>query len=354
VAAALDAAWGEVVGQDDAVRRLRAAAGSPVHAYLLVGPSGSGKRAAARAFAATLLAEGFEGDEAERQARLAAAETHPDLTVVEPEGAALSMEQARGVIQSSARSPLEATHQITVLCEFHRVDEAAPALLKAIEEPPATSVFVILADDLTPDLVTIASRSLRIDFGPVPPGVIADRLEEEGVDADRAQQAAAAAGGDLRRARLLASDPELDARRTAWLTTPERLDGSGAAVAVEVAALRDHIDAAQAPLDARHTEERAELEERVERYGARGQGVKELTDRQKREVRRHRTEEVRFGLATLAERYRLELREGRVTREHADALAAIQAAADGLVRNPNEELLLEALLLRLPEVVSSG
>ena len=63
---------------------------------------------------------------------------------------------------------------------------------------------------------------------------------------------------------------------------------------------------------------------------------------------------VGFGLATLAERYRLELREGRVTREHADALAAIQAAADGLVRNPNEELLLEALLLRLPEVVSSG
>jgi len=349
----LDAAWAEVVGQDAAVGRLRASATSPVPAYLFVGPSGSGKRAAARAFAATLLAEGFRGEEAERHARLAAAETHPDLRIVESQGASLSIGQARDVIQSSARAPIEAARQITVLCEFHRVDVAAPALLKTIEEPATTSVFLILADEVTPELVTIASRALRIDFGPVPPAVMAERLVAEGVDPDRARQAAAASGGDLPRARLLASDPALDARRTAWLTTPERLDGSGAAVAIAVGSLRDHIDQAQAPLDTRHAEERAELDERVERYGVRGQGVKELTDRQKREVRRHRTEEVRFGLATLADRYRTELREGRISREHADALAAIQASAEALVRNPNEELLLEALLLRLPEVVTA-
>ena len=75
--------WSEVVGQDAAVEQLRAAAASPVHAYLIVGPEGSGKRAAARAFAADLLADGLDTVEAARARRLAAAEAHPSLTVIE-------------------------------------------------------------------------------------------------------------------------------------------------------------------------------------------------------------------------------------------------------------------------------
>jgi hypothetical protein len=78
--------WGDVVGQDDAVRQLEAAVEHPVHAYLLLGPSGSGKRALARAFAARLLSVGSTGADAERHVRLALAEHHPDLRVVVPEG----------------------------------------------------------------------------------------------------------------------------------------------------------------------------------------------------------------------------------------------------------------------------
>ena len=85
--------WGEVVGQDAAVAQLAAAARQPVHSYLLVGPNGSGKRAAARAFAALLLSADSAGEDAERHVRLALAETHPDLRIVEatrPRGASTS------------------------------------------------------------------------------------------------------------------------------------------------------------------------------------------------------------------------------------------------------------------------
>ena len=77
--------WGDVVGQPAAVAQLRAAARAPVHAYLLVGPRGSGKRALARAFAAALLSSGRSGEDAVRHAELALAEAHPDLEVVRAE-----------------------------------------------------------------------------------------------------------------------------------------------------------------------------------------------------------------------------------------------------------------------------
>ena len=343
----LDGAWADVVGQPEAVALLRSAAVSPVHAYLLVGPSGSGKRQAAAAFAATLLASGATGDEAERHARLAVQEHHPDLTFIEPEGARVTIEQARAVTQASVRSPVEAAVQVIVLCEFHRIENIGAALLKTIEEPPPTTVFVVLADEIVPDLVTIASRAMRVDFGPVPPEVIAARLVAEGVGPAEADQAAAAASGDLGRARLLARDPALSARREAWTTLPDRLDGTGAAVVVEVASLREHIDRAQGPLDERQAAEVAELEERVERYGSRGQGVAALRDKHRREVRRLRTQELRFGLSTVAARYRARLMEGRPSGELLEAMEAIQASSEALDRNGNEELLLESLLLKL-------
>jgi DNA polymerase-3 subunit delta' len=83
--------FGEVVGQDRAVAELRRAAATPVHAYLFVGPRGSGKRDLARAFAAELLAAGATGEkDRARTIRLALAEQHPDLIVVERVGAAIT------------------------------------------------------------------------------------------------------------------------------------------------------------------------------------------------------------------------------------------------------------------------
>src|SRR6516162_1857891 len=82
-----------VVGQERAVAQLAAAARSPVHAYLLVGPPGTGKRAAAQAFAAALLCPNG-GDGTCESCRQALAGVHPDLVVVERAGAAISVPQA--------------------------------------------------------------------------------------------------------------------------------------------------------------------------------------------------------------------------------------------------------------------
>ena len=117
--------WADVIGQDDAVAQLTAAAVHPVHAYLLVGPAGSGKRAAARAFAALLLSAGSEGDDAERHVRLALAEAHPDLHVVEPTQAQGGIERRGRQVDREAGgllSPAEGNRKVLVLEDFHLID----------------------------------------------------------------------------------------------------------------------------------------------------------------------------------------------------------------------------------------
>ncbi len=89
--------------------------------------------------------------------------------------------------------------------------------------------------------------------------------------------------------------------------------------------------------------------ERIERYGQRGSGAaKELEDRHKREIRRLRTDELRMGLGSLAATYRDELAVAADPSAALAGLEAIQETAEPLVRNPNEELQLLALALRLP------
>lgn len=339
--------WVDVLGQDRAVAQLQSSVPAPVHAYLFVGPPGSGRRAAARAFAADLLAAGSAGEDAERHRALALAEAHPDLTVFVPEGASLREEEAAEIIRSAVRAPVEGTRKVLVLCELHKVSTQAPKLLKIIEEPPPSTVFVILTDDLPPELVTIASRAVRIDFHPVPEDLIVEQLVAAGLEVTVAEEAARAASGDLDRARLLATDPELAERRAAWQAVPDRLDGTGATVMVVTGELRALIDRSQAPLDARHAKEAEALAERIERYGQRGSGAAQLVAQQKREVRRERVAELRFGFATLARRYTDELATARRPQEVLDRLAAIQHASEALIRNPNEALLLEDLLFQL-------
>jgi DNA polymerase-3 subunit delta' len=244
---------------------------------------------------------------------------------------------------------MEGRRKVLILSEMHRISVVAPMLLKTIEEPPESTVFVVLADFVPSELVTIASRCVRIDVPAMPSGVLERLLVEEGHDAGIAATAASAAGGSLERARLLVADPGLAERRERWAMVPQRLDGTGAAVVVLVDELLAMVQAAAEPLVARQEAEDAELEERVAAYGERGSGRKKVEDAHKREQRRHRAEELRFGLATLAARYRDALVTGADDGDAIMAgLQAIDRAAEVLLRNPNETLLLQSLLLRLP------
>lgn len=341
--------WDQVVGQPDAVGLLQGAALQPVHAYLFVGPPGSGKRAAARAFAAALLCA-HGGDGTCRDCRLALAGAHPDVREVERVGAAISTEQAGEIVRLASLAPVEGRRKVMILDEFHLLRaEAAAKLLKTVEEPPASTVFCILADDVPAELVTIASRCVRVELRRLTDELVREVLVAEGVELEHAALAAHSSAGDLDRARLLAADPALAARRKAFADVPHRLDGTGAAVAAAVDELLGLIEGAAAPLQARHTAEIAEVDERVKQMGERGSGRKSLEERHKRELRRHRTDELRAGLGALAGTYRDELVAG--SARPADVAAAVHAVHDALEaldRNPNEALLLQALFLTLP------
>jgi len=330
-----------------AVESLRAAVAAPVHAYLLVGPPGSGKGPAARAFAAALLCPRGGCGRCPTCERVLAGR-HPDAVTVERQGAFVSVAQAREIQRLALRTPHEGPRKVLVLGDFHLVREAAPILLKVVEEPPASTVFVILAEHVPPELATIASRCAVVELGALAPAAVAAALVAEGVAQEVAGAAAEAAGGRLDRARLLASDPGFGARRRAWQEAPGRLDGTGATVARVAGELAGLLGAASAALEDRQRAELEELEERVRRTGERGSGRRELVERHRREQRRLRADELRAGLAVLAGAYRDAALAPRPPTGTLQALAAIQAAAEAMERNPNELLLLQALLLRLP------
>jgi DNA polymerase-3 subunit delta' len=343
--------WDGVIGQPRAVDQLTRSATQPVHAYLFVGPPGSTKNEAARAFAALLLTGIDDADS--RDARLALAGEHPDVREERRSGARISAEQVSEVIRTASLAPVEGSRKVMILDEFHLLDAIGAArLLKTLEEPPPRTTFIVLADQVPPELITIASRCVRIDFSAIPEATIREVLIAEGVAPTMAEQAATAAEGNITRARVLAVDPGLMERRAAFAAIPRRIDGTGATVVALCNELHSLIEGAAAPLAERQATEAAALEARVAAVGERGSGRKQLEEQHKRELRRHRTDELRSGLAVVAGTYRDALVEGSSTRTDAVVLAVqrIHQALEALERNPNETLLLQSLLLDLPSL----
>jgi DNA polymerase-3 subunit delta' len=347
--------FSDVVGQDAAVAALRSAARHPVHAYLFLGDNGSGVRPAARGFGAALLCPNGGCGEC-HTCRRAMAGVHPDLVMVERTGAAIAVDDARRLALLAQRRPFEADRQVLVVADVHLAVRSAPALLKTVEEPPPATVFVLLCETIPPELVTIASRCVEVRFPPIPPAVIVAWLTSRGIDPERAQVVADGCGGDLERARLLAEDEGYVARHDLWRSVPSRLTGEGAAAAAIARELLGAAEEAVAPLRDEHEHEMATLEAESESLGERAvPGRRDIVDRQHREERRWRTDEIQAGLGILARAYRDRLvhsvQSGDVTAEEVQrcrhATDAITAAVESMERNPNETLMLESLLVRL-------
>lgn len=340
---AVDDVWAGLVGQPRATEILASAAAQPVHAYLFCGPRGTGKRTAALAFAASLI--GVDS----RSRRLALAGRHPDVSVHEPEGRTLRVSEADEIIFEASRSPVEGPLKVIVCDRFHTAEpEAVASLLKTIEEPPPTAVIVLLSEEIPPEHTTVASRCVIVEFDPVPDDDVRRILEREGVNPDGLDDIVVAAAGDVSRARLLADDDGLGARRQAWAAAPGRLDGTGATVSTLVEELRGLIDEAQAPLSARQQAESDDLARIEAELGAQRRLRREMDARHRREQRLLRADELRFGLATLAAFYRRQMADDRHIQDAVTAINRIRDAHACLVRNPNEPLLLQALFLSLP------
>jgi len=352
-----------VVGQEAAVAQLRASARRPVHAYLLVGPPGVGQEALVRGFAAAVLCP-HGGCGVCSTCRRTLAGVHPDLVEVHRSGAALSVADARRVVSLAQRRPLEGRRQVVVVTDLHLARLAAPVLLKTLEEPAGDTVFVLSADLVPPELVTVASRCVRVDLQPVAPDVLARWLVTEGVDIARAREMAIAAGGSVDRARLLVDDEDFGARRRLWREVPARLDGTGATAASLAAELLGSAEQAVEPLRARHGAEMQALMAQAEATGERGvPGRKDIEDRHNREERRWRADEIKAGLGVLAGAYRDRLvaevtgarvsgpvRVGERVQELSAAVGYVEGVCVEMIRNPNESLMLEALLVRLSAV----
>jgi DNA polymerase-3 subunit delta' len=225
--------------------------------------------------------------------------------------------------------------------------------LKTFEEPSSQVRFILLTDAVVPLLVTVASRCVNVNFGEVAPSLIKERLLVEGVSEEIASVAAVGARGSLERARLLAREPDYAARRRAFEEVPRELDGTGHRVATLVSGILAQIDAAAAPLEEIFERELEELKARIKISGERGSGKKDLEDSQKRRLRKHKTDELRAGLAVMAAVYRdamLQTRNTHSPGEFAQAVDDIHRTMGRLALNVNEELLLHALFLRLPAV----
>ena len=194
--------------------------GRPAHAYLLHGPAGTGKRAAARDFAAALL---LARATPSRRATRVMHGTHPDLTWVAPSGAheMLRRDVQESVVAAASHTPFESTHRVFVLERADTMnDEAANALLKTLEEPPPYVVLLLLTDNPSQVLPTISSRCQPVRFDPLPAAELAQKLQSRGIDPETATACARLSLGDGERALTLALSPELRARTEAFARAP--------------------------------------------------------------------------------------------------------------------------------------
>jgi len=185
------------------------AAQRPHHAYVLAGPEGSGKSLGARAFAAALLCPTGGCGEC-RDCRLALHDHHPNEFIVEPEGRDIHVDTVRDEVWHPAyRTAPEPGRKVFVIREADRLSPAAAdTLLKVLEEPPADAIVLLLsarAHEL-PD--TVLSRCHVVTFTALSERFVVDALVAEGVDDTRARLAARLAGGNLGRARRLATAPD--------------------------------------------------------------------------------------------------------------------------------------------------
>lgn len=344
--------WGSVIGQPHAVEALQSWAMSPTHAYLFVGPAGSGKLEAAKAFAAAIqsgLCQGSAEDIA-RQARLALHNSHADVEIHEPEGRQLLVDAVKSsIIPAVFRKPVDGPRRVIIIDRFHDANDAAAiALLKTVEEPPPSAIIILVSETVPVEHVAIASRCVRVDFSQISHETLTDWLAQRNItDVEQADALIEAANGDLARLELLLTDAGFAQRSHTWATLVSQLDGTGAKAGELTRTLLSMIDNAAQALKERQSVEIAELEEREEQLGTRGSGRRHLVEKHKRELRKHRTTEIVFGLRMLTNHYRNVLLE-HPDKRYLEAIDQLRDANAALVRNPNESLLLHNLFWNLP------
>ena len=351
------------------------------HAWLLLGPSGAGKRPISVAMAAALQCS------VEPRVGCGTCSTclrvlryrHPDVHHIAPEGPIIPVDVIReSVIPEAARSPFEGHMKVFIIEEAERMHPSAQnALLKTLEEPAGDVVFILIVEREEDLLDTIRSRARVVRLEAVAEDRLIDQLVQKGVPEETAVVAARVSEGDLERALALALDPSVIERRKLWMSIPRRL---GSPVdALDAAA--EVIDEAKAAVKALEASQKAEAQELADIIGERrgtAAARNALSKRHKREQRRREEDVLDEALRSIASFYRdvLALRRGGaeavvnidmmseleslVTAAKVSDAALLRAAercveARGtFISNPNQTLALEATLVEIGHLIPSA
>lgn len=328
-----------------------AATGSMTHAWLITGPPGSGRSVAALCFAAALQCsdDGTPGCGRCRACTTTMAGTHADVRRIVPEGLSIGVDEMRAIVAAASRRPSTGRWQIVVIEDADRLTEGAGnALLKVVEEPPPSTVFLLCAPSVDPEDISVTLRSRCRHVALVTPSAeaIARVLtDSDGLKEDRARWAAAVSGGHVGRARRLATDPEARDRRARALG----LARDAATPARAYAAVEELVAAAEAEAVALTAERNeTETEDLQIALGAGGTGrgtagamrgaagaLKELEKRQKSRRTRASRDALDRSLIDLAAYFR-------------DALMVAGGAADVAPNHPDMAEKVVALAAHAP------
>ena len=311
------AVFARLAGQDAVIAELASAAsgtGAITHAWLFTGPPGSGRSVAARAFAAAVLCERHGCGECP-SCRQVAAGSHADLLLVRPDGLSYGVKQTRDLVLRAATAPVYGRWRVVLFEDADRATEqAANALLKAIEEPAPRTIWLLCAPSAADLPTTIRSRCRLVTLRIPPTAAVAEVLVAEGVGEEQALAAARAAQGHIGRARRLATDPEAAQRRAAVLRVPMQATALGPALAA-AASLVKAADAEATAATGELDEPEREALRKAFGAGSTGKGVaaairggagalKDLEDRQKSRATRLKRDSLDRALLDLAGFYR--------------------------------------------------
>jgi DNA polymerase III subunit delta' len=307
--------WSTLVGQSRAVESLRAAATGRAmsHAFLFTGPPGSGRSNAAIAFAAALQCEEQPpGCGTCHSCHTVLAGSHADVTVVRTDRLSIGVDEVRDLVRRSALAPVGRRWQVMIVEDADRLtDQAANALLKAIEEPTDRTVWMLCAPTVEDLLPTIRSRCRLVTLATPSAEEVADFLTRtDGVEAALASYCARASQGHIGRARALARDEGARNRRKEVVSIPAHLTSLASCMNAAQNLLettQEEADLITGELDAR---ERADLDatygvvERGRRPREYAPALAALERAQKTRAKRRHLDVVDRGLMDLVSVYR--------------------------------------------------
>lgn len=258
--------WADLVGQNKVIeifqQAVAGAAHAMTHAWLVTGPPGSGRSNAAHAFVAALQCDkGGCGDCNACRTSLSGA--HPDVTLVRTEKLSIGVEEVRDLIRRAAMSPTLGRYQTIVIEDADRITErGANALLKSIEEPAPKTVWVLCAPTADDVIITIRSRTRRVELVTPSADAIAQLLvRRDNIPSERAAWAARVAQGHIGRARVLGRNDDAVRRRREVLMVPSRLTSLGACLQAAASMVDAATEEAVQATEAVNAREKAELQE---------------------------------------------------------------------------------------------